>query len=48
MIQEPIILGRNTRYPLKGMLTLPDGPGPFPAVVGIGTGQRGQCRPPYK
>ena len=33
MIQEPIILGKNTRYPLKGMLTLPAGEGPFPAVV---------------
>ena len=33
MIQEPIILGKNTRYPLKGMLTIPDGSGPFPAVV---------------
>ena len=33
MIQEPIILGKNTRYPLKGMLTLPEGEGPFPAVV---------------
>ena len=33
MKSEPIILGQNTRYPLKGLLTLPDGPGPFPAVV---------------
>ena len=33
MIREPIILGKNTRYPLKGMLTLPEGSGPFPAVV---------------
>ena len=33
MIQEPIVLGKNTRYPLKGMLTLPEGEGPFPAVV---------------
>ena len=33
MIQEPIILGQNTPYPLKGMLTLPEGPGPFPAAV---------------
>lgn len=33
MIQESIILGRGTRYPLKGMLTLPDGRGPFPALV---------------
>ena len=33
MKQESIVLGKNTRYPLKGKLTLPDGPGPFPAVV---------------
>lgn len=33
MIEEKIILGKNTRYPLKGMLTLPEGSGPFPAVV---------------
>ena len=33
MIQESIILGQGTRYPLKGMLTLPDGDGPFPALV---------------
>ena len=33
MIQEPIVLGQHTRYPLKGMLTLPAGEGPFPAVV---------------
>ena len=33
MIQEKIILGQNTRFPLKGILTLPDGPGPFPGVV---------------
>ena len=33
MIQEPIILGQNTPYPLKGILTLPEGVGPFPAAV---------------
>ena len=33
MKQIPIMLGKNTRFPLKGMLTLPDGDGPFPAVV---------------
>ena len=33
MKQEPILLGKNTRYPLKGMLTLPEGSGPYPAVV---------------
>ena len=33
MILEPIILGKDTRFPLKGLLTIPDGSGPFPAVV---------------
>ena len=33
MTEEKIILGKNTRFPLKGLLTLPEGPGPFPAVV---------------
>lgn len=34
MKQEPIILGKNTRYPLKGMLTLPDDlSAPVPALV---------------
>ncbi len=33
MKQEAIILGKNTRFPLKGLLTLPEGSGPFPAVV---------------
>ena len=33
MKQESIVLGKNTRFPLKGMLTLPEGSGPFPAVV---------------
>ena len=33
MKQEPILLGKNTRFPLKGLLTLPEGSGPFPAVV---------------
>ena len=33
MKQEQIILGQNTRYPLKGLLTLPEGQGPFPAVM---------------
>ena len=33
MKQEPIVIGKGTRYPLKGMLTLPDGDGPFPALV---------------
>ena len=33
MKREPIILGKNTRFPLKGILTLPDGDGPFPGVV---------------
>ena len=30
---ENIILGKGTAYPLKGMLTLPEGSDPFPAVV---------------
>ena len=33
MTEEKIILGKNTRFPLKGLLTLPEGSGPFPAVV---------------
>ena len=33
MLCEKIIVGAGTEYPLKGMLTLPDGEGPFPAVV---------------
>ena len=33
MKQEPIVLGQNTRFPLRGILTLPEGSGPFPAVV---------------
>ena len=33
MIQEAITLGQGTPYPLKGILTLPEGRGPFPALV---------------
>jgi len=33
MKQEAITLGQNTPYPLKGILTLPDGDGPFPGLV---------------
>lgn len=33
MKTETIILNEGTKYPLKGMLTLPDGEGKFPAVV---------------
>ena len=34
MIQEKIIVGEGSKYPLGGMLTLPDGAvGPVPAVV---------------
>ena len=33
MIQEHIIIGQGTEYPLKGLLTIPEGAGPFPAVV---------------
>ena len=34
MKQEPIVLGQGTRFPLKGLLTLPDNlSAPVPAVV---------------
>ena len=34
MTEEKIVIGENTQYPLKGLLTLPDGAaGPVPAVV---------------
>ena len=33
MISEKIIVGEGTEYPLNGLLTLPDGDGPFPALV---------------
>ena len=34
MIQEKIIVAENTKYPLNGLLTLPDGTSePVPAVV---------------
>ena len=33
MKTEKIILNEGTKYPLKGILTLPDGEGKFPAVV---------------
>ena len=33
MIIEKIVVGEGTEYPLNGLLTLPDGEGPFPAVV---------------
>lgn len=34
MYREKVIIGEGTEYPLKGLLTLPDGSsGPFPAVV---------------
>lgn len=33
MKQEKIVLGAGTKYPLNGMLTLPEGKGQFPAVV---------------
>ena len=36
MIQEKIIVGKNTKYPLKGILTLPDDTSqPVPAVIFI-------------
>lgn len=33
MKSEKIVLGAGTKYPLKGLLTLPDSPSPAPAVV---------------
>ena len=34
MIQERVVIGKNTKYPLKGLLTLPAGvTDPVPAVV---------------
>ena len=34
MIEEKIVIGENTKYPLKGLLTLPAGAtNPVPAVV---------------
>ncbi len=33
MKQEAIVLNEGGKYPLKGLLTLPDGDGPFPGVV---------------
>ena len=33
MKQEAIVLNEGGKYPLKGMLTLPEGEGPFPGVV---------------
>lgn len=33
MKQEAIVLNKGGQYPLKGILTLPEGDGPFPGVV---------------
>ncbi len=33
MKTEKIIVGEGTKYPLNGILTLPEGAGRFPAVV---------------
>ena len=33
MKQEPIVLNAGGKYPLNGLLTLPEGEGPFPAAV---------------
>lgn len=33
MKQEPIVLNAGGKYPLNGLLTLPEGDGPFPAAV---------------
>lgn len=49
MISEKITLGAGTDYPLKGLLTLPDGPGPFPAVVLVhGSGSSNMDEKIYK
>ena len=33
MIKEYIIIGEETEWPLNGLLTLPEGEGPYPAIV---------------
>ncbi len=34
MVEETVVVGEGTEFPLEGTLTVPDGPGaPFPAVV---------------
>jgi len=33
MIEQKITVGAGTDWPLDGLLTLPEGDGPFPAVV---------------
>ena len=49
MKQESIILNEGGRYPLKGMLTLPEGNGPFPAVVLVhGSGSSNMDEKVYK
>ena len=49
MISEKITVGAGTDYPLKGLLTLPDGPGPFPAVVLVhGSGSSNMDEKIYK
>lgn len=45
MKSEKIVLGAGTKYPLKGLLTLPDSPSPAPAVVfvhGSGSSNMGE------
>ncbi|MBR4077692.1 MAG: alpha/beta fold hydrolase [Oscillospiraceae bacterium] len=50
MVQEKIIIGAGTRYPLNGMLTLPDGAEkPVPAVVFVhGSGSSNMDERVYK
>ena len=50
MIRESIVVGEGTKYPLKGMLTLPkDAEGPVPAVVLVhGSGSSNMDEKVYK
>ena len=50
MVQEKIVVGAGTRYPLKGMLTLPDAAEkPVPAVVFVhGSGSSNMDEQVYK
>ena len=49
MKQESIILNEGGKYPLKGMLTLPEGDGPFPGVVLVhGSGSSNMDERVYK
>jgi dienelactone hydrolase len=33
MLEETIVIGKESEFPLNGMITIPEGDGPFPAVV---------------